>query len=244
MRSFAPTRLVRTIERTRTGCALLALAILTLPACTAPEKSVKPGINDAYKGDVDVDRWLGTFEIESREIYRERERIVDALNLQPGDTVADIGAGTGFLSAMMAQRVGRKGKVYAVDIVPEFIELIETRAIEDGLTNIVGVVCEEDSVFLPPNSIDVAFICDTYHHFEYPKSTMRSLHRAMRRGGRVYIVDFKRLPGISRAWILNHVRIGKVGVIAEMQRFGFEYVGPVPAGQALEENYFIEFKRR
>lgn len=235
---------IQTRSHSHAVLAALALFAGALTACSAPEKSVKPGINDAYKGDVDIDRWLGTFEIESREIYSQRERIIDGLELKPGETVADIGAGTGFLSAMMAQRVGRKGKVYAVDIVPEFIELIETRAIEDGLTNIVGVVCEEDSVSLLPDTIDVAFICDTYHHFEYPKSTMRSLHRAMRRGGRVYIVDFKRLPGISRAWVLNHVRIGKVGVIAEMQRFGFEYIGPVEAGEALEENYFIEFKRR
>jgi len=238
------TKPARNTRPARSGCALLACTILASAACSAPQKSVKPGINDAYKGDVDIDRWLGTFEIESREIYRERERILDALSLKPGERVADIGAGTGFLSAMMAQRVGRKGKVYAVDIVPEFIELIETRAIEDGLTNIVGVVCKDDSVSLPPRSVSVALICDTYHHFEYPKSTMRSLRRAMRSGGRLYIVDFERIPGKSRAWILNHVRTGKVGVIAELERFGFEYVGPVEAGEALEENYFIEFKRR
>ena len=87
------------------------------------ELSVTPGINDKIK-EGDVDKWVGRFEGESREIFRERERIVEDIGVKPGMVVADVGAGTGFIAELFANSVQPGGKVYAVDIVPEMLELI------------------------------------------------------------------------------------------------------------------------
>jgi SAM-dependent methyltransferase len=151
--------------------ALLALAVVPFvhPA-TAQEKSVRPSINQPFENP-DVKEFVGKFEVESREVYAQRRQIVAACKLKPGMAVADIGAGTGLFTRLFARQVGPSGKVYAVDIAPRFIEHIEKTCKAQGLTNVVGVVCKRDSVGLPSNSIDLAFICDTYHHFEFPYRT-------------------------------------------------------------------------
>src|SRR5690606_25175451 len=103
------------------------------------------------------------------------------------------------------------------------------------------VQCSERDVSLPDGSVDTVFTCDTYHHFEYPQATLASIHRALRPGGTLVIVDFERIPGKSREWLLGHVRCGKEQVICEVTEAGFEVVEEVPLG--FEENYFLRFRR-
>jgi ubiquinone/menaquinone biosynthesis C-methylase UbiE len=153
--------------------------------------------------------------------------------------VADIGAGTGLFTLPMADAVGAEGVVYAVDIAEPFVKHIEERAREAGYENIRGVVCTERSVELPRNSIDLAFLCDTYHHLEYPKTTLASLRRALKPGGEVFVVDFKRVPGESSEWVMNHVRAGQATVEAELTEAGFEKVADLPL---LMDNYVIRFR--
>jgi predicted methyltransferase len=211
------------------------------PAPLAPEPSVKPGINAEYlKPDLDVTQWVERFEREGREIYDHREAIIAAARLKPGLVVADIGAGTGLFTPYFSRAVGPKGRVYAVDIVPAFLDRIKQRAASEGLGNVQTVLCTERSVELPPNSIDFAFICDVYHHFEYPHSSLASLHRALRPGGEVLLVEFKRLPGKSSDWILNHVRAGQEVFAAEIEAGGFKQI---EEQDLLKDNYVIRFRK-
>lgn len=98
--------------------------------------------------------------------------------------------------------------MYAVDIAKNFVEHINKISAESGRKNVEAVVCDEHSARLPENSIDLAFICDTYHHFEYPIDTLKSIHAALRPGGKIVIVDFARIEGRSTDWTLEHVRCG------------------------------------
>lgn len=205
------------------------------------EASVKPGINDEYR-DADVPKWQGRFETEGREVYRARHEIVAALGLAGGERLADIGAGTGLFTLLLARAVGPDGSVYAVDIVPEFLEHIRDRASAERVSNVqTWGRATERSAALPPASLDVVFICDTYHHFEYPVSMLDSLRAALRPGGRLVVVDFERIPGVSREWVLNHVRAGKPEVIAEITAAGFELEREVPIPR-MTENYMLVFR--
>ena len=207
------------------------------------ESSVKPGINKSFKNPaLDVDRYVKLFEIESREVYLNRDKILDACDIGKGDRVADIGAGTGLFTRMFSKAVGNKGWVYAVDIAPRFIQHINKEATKSKLNNITGVLCAENSINLPPNSVDVVFICDTYHHFEYPKSTLASIHRALKKGGHMIVIDFERIPGKTRAWTMNHVRAGKGVFSAEIKDAGFELVKEEEI-DGFKENYFLKFKK-
>lgn len=235
-----------------TGPGMLLLGLLLVPQAAAQdiatkrspdETSVKPGINDRFLDPkLDVSEWLGRFEIESREVYAARENVLDACGIKLGMTVADVGAGTGFYSRLFASAVGETGWIYAVDISPRFLEHINTRSQEDKVHNVTSVLCSDRSVRLPPNSVDVVFICDTYHHFEYPKLTLDSIHRALKPDGRLVLIDFERIPGQSREFILGHVRAGKDVFQNEVVAAGFRFEGETQIA-AFKENYLLRFRK-
>ncbi len=229
---------------------LLPLTLLPLlAACAADpyaapvdEASVKEGINDGFLAeDANIDQWVARFENdEKRDIAKARDQVVAALGLEPGMAVADIGAGTGLFLQPFVDGVGDGGMVYAVDISPAMIDHMKARIVEAGWSQARTVLCTEKSAELPEASVDLVFICDTYHHFEYPRSTMASVRRALRPGGRVAIVDFIRDP--DNEWVMNHVRCSKEDVIAEMEAAGFLYRGEREV-EKLESNYLIFFER-
>ena len=141
--------------------------------------------------NADVQHFVGRFESDSRDIYVKRREIARAVGLRPGDVVADIGAGTGLFSLLFAEQVGPKGAVYAVDIGPAFVKYIGDRAKQQGCEAIVKPVLDtQDSAALASDSIDVAFVCDTYHHFEHPEKMLASIGNALRPGGRLVVIDF------------------------------------------------------
>lgn len=222
--------------------AICAIALaLTLPALAyAQKQSVRPGINDSFR-DPNVEEFIGRFEVESREVYARRKEIFEACRIEPGQTVADIGAGTGLFTRMFSDAVGKNGKVIAVDISPKFLERIRETCRETGRQNVETVLCKDDSTELPPNSVDVAFICDAYHHFEFPYKTLATLHRALKPGGRVVLVEFQRIKGKSRDFIMGHVRAGQEAFEAEFARSGFRKVREAP--DVLAENYLVVFEK-
>ena len=139
----------------------------TQPAPAEPEQpAVDADINSRYLNP-NVDRWKYLFESPGREVYDQRFRIVQAAGIYPGMTVADIGAGTGLFTMLFARAVGPAGTVYAVDISPGFVDAIKARAAEYHVDNVEAVVNDAEDIQLDPESIDLAFLCDTYHHFEY-----------------------------------------------------------------------------
>ena len=208
------------------------------------EASVKPGVNSPFTDPkLDVDAFVERFEIESREVYLTRERVLSACEIEKGDTVADVGAGTGLFTRMFSVEVGDEGWVYAVDIAPRFIEHINKVAAKNELSNITGVVCAENSVNLPPESVDVVFVCDTYHHFEYPKSTLASIHRALKADGHLIVIDFHRIEGQSREWLMDHVRAGKDVFQSEIESAGFKLAEEKKI-EGFHENYFLKFEKQ
>lgn len=222
-----------------TVCAI-ALA-LSVPALSyAQKQSVRPGINDSFR-DPNVDEFVGRFEVESREVYARRKEIVEECRIEPGQSVADIGAGTGLFTRMFSDAVGKTGRVIAVDISPKFLERIRETCRETGRQNVETLLCKDNSTELPANSVDVAFVCDAYHHFEFPYKTLATLHRALKPGGRVVLVEFQRIKGKSRDFIMSHVRAGQEAFESEFARSGFRKVREAP--DILAENYLVVFEK-
>jgi ubiquinone/menaquinone biosynthesis C-methylase UbiE len=230
--------------------AFLSLALIASPVISqekitaADQQSVKPGINDNFLDpNLDVQEWIERFEVESREVYLARKDILASLQLKPGDRVADVGAGTGFFTLLMSETIGEQGWAYAIDISPKFVEHLSKQFHQRKVENVTTVLCDQDSICLPPNSVDLVFICDVYHHFEYPADTLASIHRSLDPNGRLVLIDFERIPGVSRDWLLGHVRAGKKVFIDEVQAAGFELIAErkIPG---FKENYFLEFRKQ
>ena len=126
-----------------------------------------------------MSEFIRRFETDSREIYAQRQKIVESIGLRPGMAVADIGSGTGLFAWLFAEKVGTKGKVYAVEIAPAFLKYINDQSTRRGLDKVVQTVrSTQETTNLAPGSIDVAFVCATYHHFEHPKRILSSIHQA------------------------------------------------------------------
>lgn len=231
--------------RLRTLCGLaLAALIAAAGACTrepAPAGDVEvtaPAGND----DANLDIWLERMEVGSRELYSARFDVVAAVGLKENQAIADIGAGTGLYTLLFAEAAGPGGRVYAEDIEPKFLDLINQRAEDAGVANITAVLGREHDVSLPTNSVDIVFIADTYHYFEDREAVMKSVFEALRPGGSLVIVDYDLQPGQSRPAGKEHVRFGKAGVISEIEYVGFDLAEEVSV-PGLEDNYFLRFTR-
>jgi ubiquinone/menaquinone biosynthesis C-methylase UbiE len=133
--------------------------------------------------------WL---EREDREKTDKPEHVLDVLAIREGQTVADVGAGSGYFSVRIARRVGAKGRVLATDLQPEMLALLKTKAATAKLTNIVPVLATEDDAKLPRNEVDLVLMVDVYHELPKPAVTLAQVKASLRRdGGRLALVEYR-----------------------------------------------------
>ncbi|MGF1992409.1 MAG: class I SAM-dependent methyltransferase [Nostoc sp. ZfuVER08] len=132
----------------------------------------------------------GWLERPKREVEEQPSKIVSILNLKPDNVVADIGAGTGYLSFRIAPLL-TKGKVLAVDVQPEMLEIIELFKQEKNITNVKPVLATLTDPNLPSESIDLALMVDAYHELAYPQEVMQKIVKALKPGGRVVLVEYR-----------------------------------------------------
>lgn len=227
--------------------ALGCLSVAATSACVRYQNGdsgvVPKDINDRFLAeDLEPEDWVNRFEVEAREIFARRKEIVAAVKLAPGDRIADVGAGTGLFVALFAEAVGLKGQVFAIDISPRLIDHMNKRVADEGLTNVDVILSKEKSVELADGSVDAVFVCDTYHHFEHYEAMLGSIFSSLRPGGQLIVIDFERIPGVSRSWTLGHIRAGKERFTSEIERSDFRLIEEVEIS-GLQENYFLRFER-
>jgi ubiquinone/menaquinone biosynthesis C-methylase UbiE len=133
--------------------------------------------------------WLDRPEREAEEAP---SILVKSLKLQPGMVIADIGAGSGYLSFMMAKPVGATGKVYAEDIQPEMLDIVKTKNQETSLKNVVPWLGSTTDPKLPPQSIDLMIMVDVYHEFDKPYEMVTNMVKALKKGGRLVFVEYRK----------------------------------------------------
>ena len=134
----------------------------------------------------------GWLERPERESEEEPSRAIEALDLRPGMTVADIGAGSGYYTVRMARKVGAEGRVYATDIQVGMLSIVQRRAAQEGLQNIKPVLGAPDDPRLPPGSLDLALMVDVYHELSQPQAFVRRLREALKPDGRLVLIEYRK----------------------------------------------------
>ncbi|MFO0953117.1 MAG: methyltransferase domain-containing protein [Isosphaeraceae bacterium] len=229
---------------TLSAAAVLLLAAQGLGQQAKSDERPKGLPHDINKqfADPNVKDFVKRFETESREVFAQRQAIVDALGLKPGMSAADVGAGTGLFTRLFAEKVGSEGRVYAVDIAESFLKHIAEDARKSGQTQVKTIKGTQTSTLLPAASVDLVYLCDVYHHVEQPAPFLESIHAALKPGGRLVIIDFDKAKAKNAEFVKKHVRASKEVFVKEITSAGFEPV-ELPGAPALKENFFIAFQR-
>jgi len=142
--------------------------------------------------------------IASRAGWQLPDRVVESLNIAPGDHVADIGAGDGYFSFILAEAVGPSGHVYAVEVEVELVENLKKSVEEKGLSNVTVVKGDFDDPLLPDGSIDLIFLCHSYHHIENRSGYFDELRNDLEQDGRVAVIDLRPTPLVKLLLPADH----------------------------------------
>ena len=195
----------------------------------------------AQLGSRPAQDWAITLESGQRLESLEIEEVVAAIGLAPGETVADIGAGTGIFSVPMARTVGAGGTVYSVEVDAGFLPIIEGKAREQGVTNIRTVLGEFGDPKLPVRDIDVAFFHDVLHHIEQRAAYIRALAAYMGPGGRIVVVDYDmNVPGVPHS-NQPEMLIAPDQVAGWMSAAGFDVTREV---EMFDDKFFVVYTKR
>jgi len=177
--------------------ALVAAALAFAPSLAGDiaQAQSRPGVHPisgrrfaAVMGYQGAD-WLDRSERVEEE---QPDRALDILKIPSGSTVADVGAGSGYMTAKLARRVGAAGKVYANDIQPEMLALLRERLAKEKITNVEPVLGTPDDPKLPASAIDLILMVDVYHEFQQPQIMLRHMHEALRPGGRLVLLEYRK----------------------------------------------------
>lgn len=192
--------------------------------------------------EVDVADWARRFEDPGRDVIANRAQIVSALRVRPGEVVADVGAGTGAYLAAMSSAVGAGGRVLAVDVSPAFVAHLASRAQAKRLGNVTAILGSANDPRLPEAGVDAILSVYTFHHFRAPEAMLKAMHRALRPGGQLAIVDFDR----NASEATNHQRemalLDKAAHVRLIEAHGFRLVED-PAIPSLRQNFMLRFVR-
>ena len=190
---------------------------------------------DGYHMDFsEVERFARHFDDPTRDAWQRPAEVVKLMHLQAGQVVADIGAGTGYFLSHLAQAVGPKGRVLALDVEPNMVEYMRRRAHESSLVQVEAVAIPPDDPKLAPGSVDRILIVNTWHHIDRRSAYAAKLAQALKRGGTVWIVDFTRESDIGPP--ADH-RLSAEEVVAELSGGGLTAV--VVTEETLPKQYVV-----
>ena len=204
------------------------MGIRPAPTSASVDDNINRPRSEPYTGDLSI------FESEDRAKNLQIDRVMDILKIAEGNSVADIGAGSGWFTVRAATRVGDKGKVFAVEINQEYINHINDRAKNEGFGNIETILGTEDNPKLPKDAVDAVLILKTYHEFAQPLKVLKNVRLALKKDALIGIID-KNGNGDDHG-------IKKELVIEELKRAGFVLVDDYDFVKPDGMDYFLVFR--
>jgi ubiquinone/menaquinone biosynthesis C-methylase UbiE len=230
----------------RRSCSTLLSAALLVTSCgfaraqhheehTAQHQ---PGRATVHHSFDDVEHWKAVFDKPERDEWQMPEKVVAALDLKPGQSVADLGAGTGYFVPHLATAVGEQGTVFAVEVEPNLVAYLRDRAEKESLPQVIPVLTSTGTPRLPHARVDLVLIVDTFHHLDYRSEYLRKLADALSPLGRLVVIDWMKKP-LPEGPSPDH-KITREQVVEEVTGAGFELV---ESPDFLPYQYFLIFRK-
>ena len=195
-----------------------------------------------HRRPADIQEYLQKLDRPERDEYQQPARVIEALDLRPGMTVGDLGSGSGYFTRRFVEAVGDTGTVYAVDVEQEMLDYAKA-SLEGahGTATTRFILTTPDTTGLPPNSADLIFVCNVYHHLEDRSAYFRNAKRALKPHGRVAIIDFYHDHRSGDVGFPRRHLVASRTVIDEMAKAGYTLV---KEHEFLQRQYFLEFAPR
>jgi len=207
---------------------------------------LRPDVNVYYTNGTGAVFFKPMMESKDRELYVKRDDIIAAIPFRRGMTVCDFGSGTGAFLPGIVKAIGPEGRILAVEYSTPLLDDLQARLHEfSDVKGQIQLVKPLDSFTLPlpPNSVDLLYVCDAYHHIAYPKRVLQSFAEILKPGGYLIVIDFEKIPGVTLEVYMNHVRLDKPEVIQEIRRSRqFELEKEVSG--ILKDNYILMFRKK
>lgn len=198
---------------------LLILTLLLFSLTVNAQDAIKRDQHQMHELHNDPKSYIGALEDPKRDAYQKPHEVLTALNIKPGEVIADIGAGSGYFAFRLAHFVGDKGKVYAVDVSPDMIRYINRRIRETKTTNVVALLADPDDPLLPDASVNRFFFSESWHHIDNQKKYLALIKKMLKPRGEVVMIDFhkKELPVGPPL----QMKIAREDVIKQLETNGF-----------------------
>jgi ubiquinone/menaquinone biosynthesis C-methylase UbiE len=201
-------------------------------------QDTKPRDHEAmHRLHQDPKAYLAMLEDPKRDAYQKPDEVLRALALRPGEVVADVGSGSGYVALRLAAAVGSTGRVYAVDVDPDMVRHLNRRLRDTSIANVTTILSAPDDPLLADSSIDRFFICDTWHHIDDQAKYLALLKKMLRPGGEVVMIDFKKEETPMGPPLA--MRIARDALVQQMQAAGFRLA---MEHTFLPYQYFLVFK--
>jgi len=210
----------------------MACCLLSVTAFAAEERQ-------DHRRPVDIKQYLEQLDSEERDQYQKPRQVIEALNLKPGLAVADLGSGSGYFTRRFIEAVTETGKVYAIDVEPEMLKYAEESVVHMHRSYTAEfILARPDNPKLPYGSIDLLFLCNTYHHLEERTKYFSDTKSSLKPGGRVAIIDFYNDERSGELGFSKQHLVPRETVIAELTKAGYKFVRE---HTFLPRQYFLEF---
>jgi arsenite methyltransferase len=198
----------------------IAVSVLLLSQAFLAAQNKTLTMEEMHRLHQDSKAYISSLEDPQRDAYQKPHEVIMALGLRKGEIVADIGAGSGYFALRLAQHVGDKGRVYAVDINPDMIVYLNRHIRDMQVKNVVTVLAVPDDPLLMNTSIDRFFICDTWHHVQSQEQYLALMKKMLKPGGQIIMIDFhkKELP----VGAPMEMRIAREDLVRQMESNGFK----------------------
>jgi predicted methyltransferase len=194
-----------------------------LICCSAAFSQVATKANEGYQTKEGRENVARTLADPIRDEKQRPRDIVDAMGLKPGNKVADVGTGVGFMLPYLSHAVGEKGVVYAEDISNDFLDKAKLKMRAQGLNNVAFVLGTDRDPKLPADTLEGVLLLEVYHHFDYPEEMLGHIRDSLLSDGRLVIADYyKRPDAMPGGRAMQHIRLDEDDVIKEVEANGFK----------------------